>query len=200
MKRVLGQSRFVFGCHRSKLTQTKEREGVRDNQKSPKQQKYIKIYWIENTYAWKCMNMWHAKVIASWAQPNPILPAHKFATRKTQSKNAWNIVIMQMKCNAWRFKVKNTKNIPKFLQKPLWIWKTPNFSSNPKGYVIKDELHEKEGLGPLPSEEKLDLVWKILEEEARSEWDRYWEVKSQERSREIKRNKSEIARTLYIQA
>ena len=38
-KRVLGWSRFVFGCNRSKLTQTEEREGERDNQKSPKQQK-----------------------------------------------------------------------------------------------------------------------------------------------------------------
>ena len=25
----------------------------------------------------KCMNMWHAKQIASWAQPNPNLSAHK---------------------------------------------------------------------------------------------------------------------------
>ena len=30
-------------------------------------------------------------------------------------------------------------------------------------------MHEKEGLGPLPSEEKLDLGRKILEEEVWSE-------------------------------
>ena len=28
----------------------------------------------------KCMNMWHAKQKASWAQPNPILPVHKHIT------------------------------------------------------------------------------------------------------------------------
>ena len=61
-------------------------------------------------------------------------------------------------------------------------------------------MHEKEGLGPLPSEEKLDLGRKILEEEVWSEWERFWEVKSQERLREIEWNESEIARTLYIQA
>ena len=47
--------------------------------------------------------------------------------------------------------------------------KTPNFSSNPKSWVIKDEMHEKEGLGLLSSEEKLDLGQKILEEEVWSE-------------------------------
>ena len=46
-------------------------------------------------------------------------------------------------------------------------------------------MHEKEGLGPLPSEEKLDLGRKIPEEEVWSELERFWEVKSQERSREI---------------
>ena len=33
-------------------------------------------------------------------------------------------------------------------------------------------MHEKEGLGPLPSEEKLDLGGKILEEEVWSERER----------------------------
>ena len=46
-------------------------------------------------------------------------------------------------------------------------------------------MHEKEGLGPLPSEEKLDLGGKVLKEEVWSELERFWEVKSQERSREI---------------
>ena len=60
------------------------------------------------------------------------------------------------------------------------------------------EMHEKEGLEPLLSEEKLDLGRKILADEVWSERERFWEVKSQERSREIERNESEIARTLYI--
>ena len=43
-------------------------------------------------------------------------------------------------------------------------------------------MHEKEGLGPLPSEEKIDLGRKHLEDEVRSERERFWEVKSLERS------------------
>ena len=76
---------------------------------------------------------------------------------KHTSKNAWNIVIMQMRCNAWCFKIKNTKTIPKILQKSLSFWKTPKFSKNLKKLGQMHEMHEKEGLGPLPSEEKLDL-------------------------------------------
>ena len=36
---------------------------------------------------------------------------------------------------------------------------------------------KKEGLGPLPSEEKLDLGQRILEDEVWSERERFWEVK-----------------------
>ena len=43
-KRVPGLSRFAFRCHRSKLTQTEKGEGERNNQKSPKQQEYNKMY------------------------------------------------------------------------------------------------------------------------------------------------------------
>ena len=62
------------------------------------------------------------------------------------------------------------------------------------------EMHEKEGLGPLPSEEKLDLGRKILEDEVWSERERFWEVKRLLESREIERNESCIALTLYIEA
>ena len=41
------------------------------------------------------------------------------------------------------------------------------------------EMHEKEGLGALPSEEKLDLGRKILEDEVWSKRERFWEVKIQ---------------------
>ena len=41
------------------------------------------------------------------------------------------------------------------------------------------EMHENEGLGPLPSEEKLDLGQKIREDEVWSERGRFWEVKRQ---------------------
>ena len=39
------------------------------------------------------------------------------------------------------------------------------FQKNPKMLGQMHEIHEKELLGPLPSEEKLDLGWKILEDE-----------------------------------
>ena len=40
-------------------------------------------------YAWKCMSMWRAKIIASWAQPNPNLPAHKQFNIYNTHLNAW---------------------------------------------------------------------------------------------------------------
>ena len=51
----------------------RKRETIR---KVPKQFKYNK--YIEKTVCMhgECMNMWYAKEIASWAQPNPILLAH----------------------------------------------------------------------------------------------------------------------------
>ena len=39
------------------------------------------------------------------------------------------------------------------------------------------EMHKKEGLGPLPSEEKLDLDQKILEDEVWSERKKFGKVK-----------------------
>ena len=48
------------------------------------------------------------------------------------------------------------------------------------------EMHEKEGLEPLLSEEKLDLGRKILADEVWSERERFWEVKSLEKSSEMR--------------
>ena len=50
--------------------------------------------------------------------------------------------------------------------------KIPKFSKNPKKLGQMHEMHEKEGLGPLPSEAKLDLGRKILEDEVWSERER----------------------------
>ena len=52
----------------------------KDNQKSPKQFQIYHEYWKEVRMHEKCMNMWHAKENASWAQPNPNLSAHKHIT------------------------------------------------------------------------------------------------------------------------
>ena len=47
-------------------------------------------------------------------------------------------------------------------------------------------MHEKDWLGPLPSEERLDLGQKVIEVEVLSERERFWEVKRLERSREMR--------------
>ena len=59
---------------------------------------------------------------------------------------------------------------------------------------------KKKGLGPLPSEENLDLGQKHLEDEVWSEWERFKEVKSLERLRDIEQNEIQIALREYIEA
>ena len=48
------------------------------------------------------------------------------------------------------------------------------------------KMQEKEGLGYLPSEENLIKAKKILEEEVGSERERFWEVRTLERSSEMR--------------
>ena len=57
-------------------------------------------------------------------------------------------------------------------------------------------MHEKEGLGPLPSEEQLDLGRKVLEDEVWSER----EVLGGEKTREIEQNEFQIVLNKYIEA
>ena len=59
--------------------------------------------------------------------------------------------------------------------------KPQNFQQkkNTKKLGQMHEMHENEGLWPLPSEEKLDLGQKIREDEVWSERGRFWEVKRQ---------------------
>ena len=61
------------------MTNVNRRRGRerKDNQKSPKQFKYNKYIEKKVRMHGKCMNMWRAKQIASLAQPNPNLSAHK---------------------------------------------------------------------------------------------------------------------------
>ena len=56
------------------------RKKEKNKQKSPKQFKYINYMERRVRMHGKCMNMWHAKQKASWAQPNPNLSAHKHIT------------------------------------------------------------------------------------------------------------------------
>ena len=61
------------------------------------------------------------------------------------------------------------------------------------------KMHENEGFMHIPSEETLDLGQKYLEDGVWSEWKRFRELKSLERSREIEQSEGWIALTLYIQ-
>ena len=56
----------------------RERKTIR---KDPKQFKYNKYIEKRVRMHGECMNMWYAKEIASWAQPNPILPAHTHTSK-----------------------------------------------------------------------------------------------------------------------
>ena len=67
---------------------TKEIGRERNKQKSTNNIN-INIKINKGTYAWKCMNMWHANLKTSWAQPNPNLPAHINSTYIAHNYNTW---------------------------------------------------------------------------------------------------------------
>ena len=82
---------------------------------------------------------------------------------------------------------KTTKPIPKFSQTSSF-WENPKHFPKTSIFRSKDvKMHENEGWRHLPSEENLIEAKKSFEEEVGSERERYWEVRSQERSREIER-------------
>ena len=92
-----------------------------------------------------------------------------------------------------RSKIQNPSQ--KFHNNFINFEKPQKFQKNPKQL---GQMHEKEGLGPLPSEEKLDLGQKILEDEVWSERER--EVLGGEKSKGIKQNEFQIALNKYIKA
>ena len=127
-KRVLKRSGFALGCHAQSI-QERERERGRETKNTittAYQQKKR-----ESTYAWKCMNMWRAKRIASWVQPNPNLTAHNFQHPST-TLNAWNIVKMQMECNAWSYINKKSNTQPKSFTKISKDFKNPKIFTKPQ--------------------------------------------------------------------
>ena len=83
----------------------------------------------------------------------------------------------------------------KFHNNSINFEKRQNFKKNPKKL---GQMHEKEGLGPLPSEEQLHIGWKVVEDEVWSERER--EVLGGEKSRGIKQNEFQIALNKYIKA
>ena len=81
----------------------------------------------------------------------------------------------------------------KFHNNSINFEKCQNLKKNPKKL---GQMHEKEGLGPLPSEEQLDLGRKVLEDEVWSER----EVLGGEKTREIEQNEFQIVLNKYIEA
>ena len=68
------------------------------------------IYKNIKNWRYVCMNMWHANLNTSWAQPNPNLTAYSHSTYiyiyiYHTSIMHENIVIIQMWCNAWTFMI-----------------------------------------------------------------------------------------------
>ena len=118
----------------------------------------------------KCMNMWHTKEIALWAQPNPNLPTHN---QLHTSKMHDNTVIMLMWCNAWDFMIKSLKPIPKFQQKLNKFEKPQNFPKKPQILGFKTWNAWLWEIRNLPSEKKSWKAWRNLEEEVWSEWERF---------------------------
>ena len=81
-KRVSRRSRLaLFRCHeQTNLKREKEREREREKQKKFQTQLIsIRRKGMVHMHE-KCMNMWHATINTSGAQPNPILPAHMIST------------------------------------------------------------------------------------------------------------------------
>ena len=78
------------------------------------------------------------------------------------------------------------------------FWKTTKFFKNPKIYVSKHEMHEWERIRSLPSKEKLEKAWRILEEKVWSEKESVWEMNSREQIERDRRNERRIAMEKYI--
>ena len=92
-----------------------------------------------------CMNMWRAKkkkiCIMGSTQSKPISMQHI-----NTHVNAWNIVKMQMGCNAWSYTIKNTTPNPKILQNTHQFSKTPKNSRKPKPRSKCVKCMKNEGL------------------------------------------------------
>ena len=107
--------------------------------------------------AWTCDML---KEIAWWVQPNPNLLAHNFQHVKTYL-NAWNIVKMQMECNAWSYSIKNTTSNLKISQETHQFSKTPkNFKKTQKSRSKCMKCMKNEGLRDHTKWEMHNLGWK----------------------------------------
>ena len=135
--------------------------------------------------AWTCDMQ---KKLHHGLNPNPILAAHN---QLHISKMHDNTIIMLMWCNAWDFKIKSLKPIPK-LQQKLNNFEKPQILGFKTWNAWIWEIRS------LPSEEKLKKAWRNLEEEDWSEWERFWEKKRQRyRERDRQKRAADCTRRIY---
>ena len=59
-------------------------------------------------------------------------------------------------------------------------------------------MHECERIRSLPSKEKLEKTWRIIEEQVRVRWECFWERKQRSIERDIEGNENWIAQDAYI--
>ena len=71
------------------------------------------------------MNMWYAKEIASWAQPNPILPAYKYFNMYNTQLNAWKYSYNAYQMQCTKFLRVNLQNPSQKLLKNLFDFEKP---------------------------------------------------------------------------
>ena len=86
----------------------------------------------------------------------------------------------------------------KFHKNSINFEKNPIFFKNPKKLGQMHEMHEEWVKRIIPNERRWFLGRTTLAKEVWSERKRFWEVKSQQESREIERNEPKIAQILYI--
>ena len=90
------------------------------------------------------------------------------------------------------------KTQPKISSNTHQFWKTPKFFKNTKILVLNHEIHEWERIRSLPSKEKLEISWRILEEEVSTEKESVWKRNSRRQIERDRRNERRIAIEKYI--
>ena len=86
-------------------------------------------------------------------------------------------------------KIKYSKPFQKVYKNLINLKNPKHFPKTPISRSKDLKIHEKEGLGHLPSEENLIKAEKSLRKRLGVR-EKFWEVKGPERSREIERNES----------
>ena len=125
-KRVLGRSRLTLRCH-----YTTNVRGEKERKRGRQSEEYQTTDISKYIDAWKCKNMWHANLNASWAHPMQTSQHTAEQQSKHTSKcmkHCYNASVMQ--CMRLQTHLSNTH--PKNCTKPSSILKNPKIFKQPK--------------------------------------------------------------------